>query len=90
MICQCVGCFRRIPENTRLCIPCQPSDLIPPWHGPGGNHGYQGGLDDAQLLAIHNLLESLYNERRDVAWMTSTLYAAVQDFYREFRGEPLV
>lgn len=37
--CQCPGCFRTIPNQAILCVPCELQ-----YHGPGGVHGYdQGG-----------------------------------------------
>lgn len=86
MICTCRGCFRRIPENTTLCIPCQPiqpegEEQVAPYHGPGGTHGYLGAADETQLDAIHNLLEHLDGHGQDA------LGRVLNTFYAAFRGE---
>lgn len=85
MICQCRGCFRRIPEKTKLCVPCTPTAgrdglTIAPWHGPGATHGYLGHEDEAQLDAIHNLLEWVEREKPRGPQELMIFYAA-------FRGE---
>lgn len=100
MICKCKGCFRRIPEGTTLCIPCQPiqraeDEQIAPYHGPGGTHGYLGQADEPQLDAIHNLLESIDHDEhvlsRGAAGSSvqgdERFHQAVIDFYFAFRGE---
>jgi len=77
MICHCTGCFRRIPENTAYCTPCSPPDA---WHGPGGEHGYHGGLDETQMQAIHTLLEVIDHGDQ------IPLSRALTEFYQAFRG----
>lgn len=42
-ICDCPnGCFRTIPQEASLCIPCELG-----YHGPGGRHGYAQGGEEA-------------------------------------------
>jgi hypothetical protein len=87
VICTCRGCFRRIPENTTLCIPCQPiqsegEEQVAPYHGPGGTHGYLGAADEAQLDAIHNLLEWIESHPEHTAFVQE-----IEAFYAAFRGE---
>lgn len=51
---------------------------MPAWHGPGGSHGYDAQLDEAQTDAIHNLLEWIEHNHPQVQEVVA--------FYDAFRG----